>query len=173
MASQNPITLPRLTSSSKYAIPYLLKSYSGGNNVLQPPVSLFLDGGEGKLYGCRTMPETFENTSAVKAVAVLSLPVAGSGGEKVRLSFAYHALDPRAGTPESKDPAAVTQTVSVSQDISSWGAKMGRVVEFTLTATNIEAEDHLDFSLARDPTHADDNFADTVLVHELYLLATY
>lgn len=173
MASQNPITLPLLTSSSKYAIPAVPKSYTGGNNVFRPAVSLFLDAGDGKLFGHRTLPETFDSGSAVKAVAVLSLPVAGSAGKKLRLEFSYHANDPRAGTAESKDPAAATQTVTTSFDIASWGAKVSRVAEFTLTATNLAAEDHLDYHLARYATHADDNYTDLVIVHELYLLATY
>lgn len=173
MATQNTITLPRRNSSSKYAIPAVPKVYSGGNNVFQPLISKFIDGGEGKIYGSKTLPKSLDNSAAVKAVAVVSLPSAGSAGEEIRLGFAYRATDPRAGTPETLDPSSATESTAQSVDVSSWGAGEAHVVEFTLTQANLAGEDFLDYYLQRDATHADDDYADDVLVHALYLLASF
>lgn len=169
MATQNTITLPRGLGTTRYVLPVLRKSYSGGNNLIQPPVSKFLDGGAGKIVGARVLPKSMDNTAAISACALFSLPVAGSAGEKIRLTFAYHL----AAATEGKDPAAVTQSVAVSQDISAWSAKTLYKVAFTLTQGNFAGEDHMDFSIERDPTHADDNFANFVYLHELYLLASF
>ena len=108
---------------------------------------------------------------AAKAVAIVSSPAAGAAGEKIRLEFAYSTADTSTG--ETADPAAWQQTVGVSQDVSAWGAKTKRRVEFTLTAANLAALDHFEYYLKRDPAHADDNHAQDIQVHALYLLASY
>lgn len=169
MATQNTITLPRQYSTSKYCIPAVRKEYSGGNNVLTPFVTKFLDGGAGKIVGARVLPKSLDNASAIAAKVLCSLPASGSSGEKVRLTFAYHL----AASTESKDPAAVTESVAQSVDVSTWSLKTLYVASFTLTQGDFAGEDHMDFYLERDATHADDNYANSVLVHEIYLLAYF
>ena len=173
MSAENPIILPRKFGSSQYVIPAGSKQYSGGNNVFQYPVTKFLYTGEGKVFGSRTLPSTLDNAQSAVVVAVVSLIASGQSGEEVRTAFAYRSIDPRAGTPESLDPSAAQETVAVSTAVNAWVAKDARVIEYTLTASNLAGEDQFDYYLQRDPAHADDDHDSTLFVHALYLLATY
>ena len=169
MATQNTITLPREVGTTKYVIPAIKKEYASGNNVFTPWATKFLDGGAGKIMGSRVLPKSLDNGQAITAKVLCSLPSAGSAGEKIRLTFAYDV----AASGESKDPASADQSVAQSVDISTWSAKTLYIATFTLTASNFAGEDSMDYSLERDPTHTDDNWADFVFVHGIYLLAYF
>jgi len=168
MATTNPLPLPRMYSSGPNCIPALVKKWGTGSNNFQGPVTKFLHTGAAKIYGSRFLPATLDNGATVKAIAVCSVETAGTTGQKIRLNLTYASQ----ASTETADPA-VAQTVSVSQDVSGWTAKTYRLVEFTLTGSNLAASDLFEYALERDPTHADDNFDNPVYLHELHLLCNY
>jgi len=171
MATANPITLPLKYTVNQHALPAVKKFFTGGNNVSKTKCAKLYNSGAGELHGDKVLPTSLDNSMAITMVAIVSSPVAGAVGEKVRLEVGYHTTDTVAG--ETADPAAQQQTVAQSVDVSGWGAKGKRRVTFTLTAANFAAEDHLEYYLKRDPAHVDDNHAQDLNIHALYLKASY
>lgn len=169
MASQNPIPLPLKYGDSKYAIAFMGKNWSGGNNISKTLIAKLGYGGIGILYGDQILPITLDTAQSMIVRAVLMTPTAGTSGQKVRLEFACLATK----ASESEDPSGWTQTVAQSVDVSAWAAKTQYRVDFTLTASNFEAGDMLQYYLKRDPTHTDDNHDYDLTVLKLALVAYY
>lgn len=171
MSAQNPICLPLKYSENKYALEGLRKNYSGGNNISLTRVSKFYNAGSGILHGDRTLPETLDTAQTMLVRAVLSSAVAGAAGEGVRLQLAYANAAP--ASSESADPASWDETVSITVDVSAWGAKTKHNADFSLTEANFAASDHMEFKLTRDKAHADDDYEQDLIVHDLMLVCTY
>lgn len=169
MATRNPLPLPIKGSLNRYAIPGLPLVWASGNNRFRSRATKLLYTGAGEVYGDRILPESLDTAQAVKAVALLATPTAGSAGQKIRLELGYSSI----AATESADPSAAQRTVSVSADVSAWTAKTARAVEFTLTAADLAALDHFVYALKRDPSHTDDNHDVDVWLLSLYLWAYY
>jgi len=172
MSVANPIPLPLYRGVNKYGRVAIPKFWSGGNNTSKTRLAgrLYI-GGDGELHGSAQLPETLDNSATVTLRAVLSLPAAGAGGQKVRLEFSYRALDH--GASEGGDFASWQESVAQSVDVAAWSSKALQRVAFSLTQGNFSANDWIEYVLRRYPAHADDNYENSVDVHGIHLLASY
>jgi hypothetical protein len=169
MASTNFLTMPLKVGENRYGIPFLRKAYTGGNNLSKTFVAKLWNDGTGILHGDRALPLTLDVSADISARFILSGPVAGASGEKVRLEFCYFV---RKAT-ESEDPSSWDETVAGSVDVSSWSAKTQYRSDLALTKTNFEAGDFLTYRVRRIHDHADDNYAQILTVHKVVLVANF
>jgi len=169
MAATNPLTLLLRRGDSVFALPAVPKSWSGGNNLSKTSVCRLDFAGAGALFGHRLLPTSLDNTAAIKFQALVSVPVSGAAGEKLRLEVGYNV----AGDGQAADFAAWTQSLVTSFAINTWVAKNKMLVEWTATQANFIAAKQLEFYLKRDSGHVDDNYGGAIFIHQFWLLCNY